>query len=82
MKRILAFIGLKVLEISAIIFIPYFIGFGISRLEWLYPYIDPTLPLWIIGLFCIAIMMVAIMVCAGCFLAIQANWNFIKKHIK
>jgi len=73
MKRILVFVGLKVAEISAVVFIPWGIGL------WNPLGFDGTL-VWAVGLATIVRgLALPAVVLSICYVIIHANWELSKK---
>lgn len=78
MKAIAIFIFLKIVEISAIVFIPW----GLGSLARKYGYGDPDMFVWITGI----VVLVALAIVFSCIMiliaAIRANWDLAKKLSK
>ena len=82
MKRICVFIGLKIAEISGIIFIPYLIGRLVSKWGWYVNFMNcEGEPYWAIGL--ITIIMIAFLIVLSILvgIVIHANWKWAKSII-
>jgi len=74
MKRILVFIGLKIAEISAIVFIPW--GLGL----WNPIGLPDDAPAWVMGLGTILIgLVVPVLLLCLCYVLISVNWEWAKK---
>ncbi len=71
--QILIFIGLKIVEILGIVFIPYYIGKFIN-----YSLDDDAVPAWMMGI--AAIFGVAIVVLLG-YVIVTVNWEFAGKLV-
>lgn len=77
--RIIAFIGLKFLEIGAIIFVPYWVGRLIIFLIN-YTVVTPISVVWIMGLLFIALIVLMFVFVVYDF--IRFNWRIAKRLIK
>ncbi len=78
MKRISIFIGLKVAEISAIVFIPYYLGMLLSKWEWFC--VKFTLQsYWITGFMGIWALVASLGAVLLIVLLVIGNWNWAKK---
>ena len=79
MKRILVFIGLKVAEIGAIIFVPYWLGKYVCN-SFEYPQASSY---WVEGVFMIFVVLAAILIVgvsvAGIVSLIYGNWEWAGK---
>lgn len=76
--RVLWFICLKVVEISGVVFIPYYVGKGVHH--WLCGVDTKCPPLWVEGilsLMALLVISVAIIgVVAGCWGLLKLNWGW------
>lgn len=84
MKRASIFIGLKLTEITAVIFIPYLLGQLVEKWPWYYNYMEfSTVPYWIAGLITIILVFGVVLgvVLAVWLLALifRSNWDLSKK---
>jgi len=86
MKRIVVFLGLKVLEISALLCIPY----GVGKIMTIFPKYITALEvgqvcfwsMWIVGFVTILMSAVAIMILALIGLVCYANWEKAGKIVR
>ena len=78
MKRILIFIGMKVVEIGALVFVPWGVGklawvlgspIGNRGLDW-----SGSSGMWLYGLMHLCVLLLVLMVCAIVGLILRANW--------
>lgn len=81
MKRVLCFIGLKVAEISAVVFIPYFLGMLFLKWEWYVGFMElEGAPLWLVGFLSILIGIIApVTIVVLLVIFIMGNWNLAGK---
>ena len=82
MKRIAIFVGLKIAEISAIIFIPYFIGvLDKNTVRWAFFdwKVMSVFDLWMAGFQYFAALLMGIAAIGLIYLAVYANWQWAKK---
>ena len=82
MKKILVFIGLKVTEIAAVIFIPYFVGLVAQATligDWLY--LLRYSP-WVAGITCLSVLFVLLGGCAILIIIVLGNWKWATKLIQ
>lgn len=81
MKQITIFIGLKIAEISSIVFIPYFIGvLDKNTVQWtFYDFGNVVFDLWVAGfMYLISLVIIACLVVLS-YAVIQVNWKWAKK---
>lgn len=71
MKRIAIFVGLKVLEIGGVVFVPWGVGILGKRL---FPEFFRLTPTWLTGLLVLGFMGVLVSVCVGMCCIVKANW--------
>ena len=76
MKRVLVFLGLKVAEVGAFIFIPYWIAKLGEKFGLNYPFADTLFDYWSIGFLMIIVPVGVIMVLL---LVVLENWNWAGK---
>uniref|UniRef100_A0A6M3J139 Uncharacterized protein n=1 Tax=viral metagenome TaxID=1070528 RepID=A0A6M3J139_9ZZZZ len=79
MRKVLVFIGLKVTEIVAIIFIPYFIGLVAQATpieNWLN--LERFSP-WVAGITCLSILLCVLGGCVILSIIVYGNWNWATK---
>ena len=80
MKRVFVFIGLKVAELSAIVFGPYFLGMLISKWPWLCSVMRlDEMPYWIAGFMFILILFMVFFLAALVAIFCDKNWELAKK---
>jgi hypothetical protein len=80
MKKVIYFIVLKVLEISGIVFIPYFIGMGLQNWDWYYLSICRTPePLWLTGFMGIILTAALLGILLLIIVILCANWQWATK---
>ena len=80
MKRVFVFTGLKVAELSAIVFGPYFLGMLVSKWSWLYSTMKfDGETYWFIGSICIAYLFVILIVIALIATICIKNWEWATK---
>ena len=86
MKRnfriIMVFLGLKVVELLAIVFVPYFLGMLVSKWTWFCLLMEfDKMPYWLIGFLSIGIIVIfsCFVVVAKIFL--ESNWDLAKSII-
>ena len=80
MKRVFVFIGLKVAELSAIVFGPYFLGMLLSKWSWLYLAMKSKgEPYWVTGFICIVCLFAIFIVIAAIVTFCDKNWELAKK---
>ena len=83
MKRVFVFIGLKVAELSAIVFGPYFLGMLVSKWPWLCSVTRLDLmPHWIAGIMFIFILFAVFLLVALVAMFCIKNWELTKKICK
>jgi hypothetical protein len=70
MKKVLLFIGLKVVEVSGFIFIPYYIGSILAEKS------DSIIDIWAVGFFTIGAG-IAVLIMLG--LLVCGNWALVKR---
>lgn len=76
MKTFLVFLGLKIAEIAAIVFVPWGIGALAKKWGWLMEYVLPEdAPCWVVGIFILAMS-------SSIFFFIQANWDWAKSIVR
>ena len=69
------FIGLKAVEISGVIFIPYYIGYFVKQFEWVQINFGSGMPNWIAGLLLLVTLFFIAMLSIAFICVIQANWE-------
>ena len=80
MKKVIIFIGLKVLEVSAIVFGPYLLGSLLVQWPWYYKALQCTgESRWLIGLWFIFMLVAFIIIIGLLTVAVAANWEWAKK---
>lgn len=75
MKRVLVFLGLKIAEISAVVFIPHYLGRAFIAVTGLPP---DSAPFWIVGWIPILTVFLFVLTCAAIPEIISANWRWSK----
>ena len=78
MKRILMFIALKVVETTALVFGPYYLGWLFRGYFFeLEPRFEPSLfDFWMSGIVCLLIPFFALLVLFGIAAAVYWNWQW------
>ena len=86
MKRIFKFIGLKIIEIGGVVFIPYYIGKVLYHFfeDWLIRATVVVLPvhvceIWVVGFLFITLCIVALAIVAAVCEIIRLNWEWAGK---
>ena len=77
MKRVIVFIGLKIIEITAVVFTPYCLGMMLSKWGWWCEFMlfDDT-GYWMIGFVSILEFGASVVVCALFGLVLYENWKW------
>jgi len=84
MKKVIIFIGLKVAEISAIIFVPYYLGVLVSKWTWYYTAMGFCgTPCWIVGIANAVFLVLMFLACGliylGVYELVTSNWELSEK---
>ena len=80
MKRVFVFIGLKVVELSAIVFGPYFLGMLISKWTWFYLVMEyKGEPYWLMGFVSLIMLVGTLAIIVLIALFCVGNWKWAKK---
>lgn len=84
MKRVLYFIGLKVAEVSAVVFIPYFLGMLLMKWKWYVTFMEVEgVPLWIVGIGSIIMWIgLPVVIVVVLVVFIMGNWEWAQKLSK
>jgi hypothetical protein len=81
METVLVFVGLKVAEILAFIFIPYFLGKGLIKIPKMYEFWNEPkekMPIWILGsLFLLVIFLFGSLIA----IMFELNWQWACKIV-
>ncbi len=81
--RILLFILLKILEILAVVFIPYGVGYVFTCYYWGKEYLDSFMIIWgrgvLVGIVGSGIILFSVMAVIGLVNLVQINWEWSKK---
>ena len=88
--KVLIFIVLKIVEISSVIFVPYYLGRLVHLFTGFFCYHDRLIPcctpFWVIGFvsmfYAIVIVMVIVMVILGLVFLGIVNWKLAEKLLK
>ena len=80
MKKIMIFIGLKVVEIAAVGFGPYYLGMLLMNWPWYCRIMElDTCPYWVSGIMFISLAVLALILIGLTCLLLIKNWEWTKK---
>jgi len=80
MKKIMIFIGLKMVEIAAVVFIPHYLGILIMKWPWYYKIMElNTFPYWVEGIMFIYFIVMALFLIVLACLLFAKNWEWAKR---
>ena len=82
MKRIMIFIGMKLAELAAIVFVPWGVGILANKNAWFVRLFHGS-PVYLDGFMILAILAMIIMIAIfAIFIIIPANWEWAKRLAK